>query len=74
MRNLPNWLAEFAEARQACAADVKKPCADVKPGRDGIVACIRPLSSTSTMAARKLWPEPLRAGGNFPEQAERMSQ
>jgi Cysteine rich repeat len=34
-------IAQLGEARQACAADIKQMCAEVKPGESRLKACIK---------------------------------
>jgi hypothetical protein len=34
-------MAELGEARQACAADIKQMCAEVKPGEGRLKACVK---------------------------------
>jgi hypothetical protein len=37
----PGAMAQLGEARQACAADIKQMCAEVKPGEGRLKACIK---------------------------------
>ena len=34
-------MAQLGEARQACAADIKQMCAEVKPGEGRLKACVK---------------------------------
>ena len=34
-------MAQLGEARQACAADIKQLCAEVKPGESRLKACVK---------------------------------
>jgi hypothetical protein len=34
-------MAQLGEARQACAADIKQMCAEVKPGESRLKACVK---------------------------------